>query len=49
MWLEYLEELIRAARPLTLDSFVDILERFELGEQDYICELLRDDTRLTLV
>lgn len=38
-WLSYIDLLINSSpRPLTLDGFVEILERFEQAEQDYLCE-----------
>ena len=38
-WLSYIDVLINSSpRPLTLDGFVEILERFEQAEQDYLCE-----------
>ena len=38
-WLKYLDQLIQgASSPLTLDTFVEILERFEQAEQDYLCK-----------
>lgn len=43
LWLSHLDDLIaRSPRPLSLDSFLDIAERFEQAEQDYLCKLLCD-------
>ncbi len=38
VWLKYLDDLIESSpKPLTLDLFVEILERFDQAERDYIC------------
>ncbi len=39
-WLNHLNSAIESsAKPISLNSFVEILERFDQAERDYLCEL----------